>query len=66
MCVTFASTRYESQHVCVPWRGVGLADGGRRSGLANLEARAATHGGTLRVRSGPDGGTSLTWTVPRR
>ena len=46
--------------------GVGLADGGRRSGLANLEARAATHGGTLRVRSGPDGGTSLTWTVPRR
>lgn len=46
--------------------GVGLTGGGRRSGLANLESRATGHGGTLRVRSGPDGGTTLAWSVPRR
>ena len=46
--------------------GGGIADGGRRSGLVNLESRAAAHGGTLRVRSGDGGGTTLTWSVPRR
>jgi signal transduction histidine kinase len=35
----------------------------RRSGLANLERRAAELGGHLAVDTGPDG-TTLTWTAP--
>ncbi|HEY0871454.1 MAG TPA: GAF domain-containing sensor histidine kinase [Acidothermaceae bacterium] len=44
--------------------GVGLAPGGRRSGLANLEARAGSLGGTFLARSAPEGGTELVWRVP--
>ena len=36
----------------------------RRSGLANLEARAADVGGTFTAAPGPGGGTELTWTAP--
>ena len=43
--------------------GVGLATGGRRSGLANLHHRAERHGGGLTIDSGP-AGTRLTWSVP--
>lgn len=45
--------------------GVGLGGSTRRSGLANLEERAAAQGGTFRVDSSGRG-TRLTWTVPRR
>lgn len=38
----------------------------RRSGLANLAARAAAVGGRLEVRSGPDGGAELLWTADLR
>jgi signal transduction histidine kinase len=35
----------------------------RRSGLANIEERAARWRGTSSARSGPAGGTRLEWTV---
>jgi signal transduction histidine kinase len=44
--------------------GVGLAAPTRRSGLANLEERAAKLGGLLSVGPGPGGGTRLRWQVP--
>jgi signal transduction histidine kinase len=39
-------------------------DSERRSGLANLQARAETHGGTLRLIAPRDEGTCLIWTIP--
>ncbi|KQY25026.1 hypothetical protein ASD16_06100 [Cellulomonas sp. Root485] len=36
----------------------------RRSGLANLENRAARRGGTVVVTALPEGGTDLRWSVP--
>ena len=36
----------------------------RRSGLANLQARAEAHGGNLTVSPGPQGGTEVVWWVP--
>jgi signal transduction histidine kinase len=44
--------------------GVGLADEGRRSGLANLEARAGSLGGSFVAHSAPEGGTELVWRAP--
>ncbi|MER7674215.1 GAF domain-containing protein [Kitasatospora sp. NPDC096128] len=44
--------------------GVGLPEGGRRSGLANLADRAAALGGTFTARPRPEGGTELVWRVP--
>ncbi|MCC9306105.1 GAF domain-containing protein [Kitasatospora sp. RB6PN24] len=44
--------------------GVGLPEGGRRSGLANLAERAAAHGGGFRAHGLPAGGTELVWRVP--
>jgi len=44
--------------------GVGITDTGRRSGLANLEARAASLGGTFDVRRGASSGSVLRWSVP--
>jgi signal transduction histidine kinase len=45
--------------------GVGLPDGGRRSGLANLAERAAKVGGQFRTQQGPDGrGTEICWQAP--
>jgi signal transduction histidine kinase len=35
----------------------------RRSGLANLAARARAHGGGLRLAHRPTGGTQITWTA---
>ena len=47
--------------------GIGLPDGGRRSGLQNLAERAETCGGSFEVRrAGPDGGTVAIWRVPAR
>ncbi|WP_158077387.1 sensor histidine kinase [Amycolatopsis keratiniphila] len=44
--------------------GHGLGDTTRRSGLANLRARAEKHGGDLSIDSAPGQGTILNWTVP--
>lgn len=45
--------------------GVGIAPGGRRSGLANLQSRAESLGGTADFGPGPTGtGTTVTWRVP--
>jgi len=44
--------------------GTGIKPGGRRSGLVNLERRAAECGGSLRVAGTPGGGTELEWQVP--
>jgi signal transduction histidine kinase len=44
--------------------GVGMPPAVARSGLRNLEQRAAALGGTCSVTAEPDGGTRLTWQVP--
>ncbi|MGV9589859.1 sensor histidine kinase [Streptomyces tendae] len=44
--------------------GVGIAPGGRRSGLRNMEERAQKLGGELRLERPRDGGTRLVWRVP--
>ena len=45
--------------------GIGIpADVDRRSGLANIEGRAARRGGAVLVQALPEGGTHLRWTVP--
>lgn len=43
--------------------GRGIPDSGRRSGLANLQARAERRGGRLHIRSAP-GRTSVQWNIP--
>ena len=44
--------------------GVGVQPTMRRSGLANLQARAEHHHGSLRVTSNAPTGTRLSWSVP--
>ncbi|MEV7037550.1 GAF domain-containing protein [Amycolatopsis sp. NPDC051061] len=44
--------------------GIGMSEAVVRSGLRNLERRAAEAGGSFRVESPAGGGTRLTWTVP--
>lgn len=44
--------------------GVGLPDGGRRSGLKNMRERAENRGGHLEVETAPGAGTTLLWSVP--
>ncbi|MDT7573341.1 MAG: hypothetical protein QOE05_3515 [Actinomycetota bacterium] len=44
--------------------GVGIGETGRRSGLANLAARAAQLGGELQIESAPGAGTRIRWQVP--
>jgi signal transduction histidine kinase len=44
--------------------GSGIKDIMRRSGLKNLEERAAQFGGSLRVESAHGGGTKVDWRVP--
>ncbi|QKW23530.1 GAF domain-containing protein [Kitasatospora sp. NA04385] len=57
-------TDEEHLTVTVSDDGVGLPEGGRRSGLANLAERAAALGGEFRARTRPGGGTELVWKVP--
>ncbi len=45
--------------------GSGVPRGTRRSGLANLAARAENRGGTLELTPARPSGTVLTWRVPR-
>lgn len=47
-----------------PGGGHGPGGGGRRSGTANLAARAAMRGGDYALSDGPDGGTVVVWTAP--
>ncbi|MFH9347927.1 GAF domain-containing protein [Kitasatospora sp. NPDC017646] len=54
----------EDLTVTVTDDGVGLPEGGRRSGLTNLADRAAALGGTFTARTRPGGGTELVWRVP--
>jgi signal transduction histidine kinase len=54
----------DSLSVVVTDDGAGLGEGTRRSGLANLEQRAARRGGALTAGTPPGGGTRLTWRVP--
>ena len=63
-------TRDTELRLTVEDDGVGLgaaavAPGARRSGLANFEARARHHGGTVIVGPGDLGGTTVVWRVPR-
>jgi signal transduction histidine kinase len=44
--------------------GVGLSNVGHRSGLTNLEERAAARGGAFSALAVDEGGTELTWRVP--
>ncbi len=44
--------------------GVGMARDAARSGLVNLAARAEHLGGSVRVSSSRDGGTTLVWQAP--
>jgi signal transduction histidine kinase len=45
--------------------GIGMPDGGRRSGLVNLADRAARLGGTFETGPAPNGaGTRVSWAVP--
>jgi signal transduction histidine kinase len=46
--------------------GSGIKNTSRRSGLSNLEERAAKLGGSLSVRPAAAGGTELSWRVPLR
>ncbi|WP_026120765.1 GAF domain-containing sensor histidine kinase [Nocardiopsis potens] len=44
--------------------GRGIEPGGRRSGLRNLDERAAGLGGSFSAERAPGGGTVLLWSVP--
>jgi signal transduction histidine kinase len=44
--------------------GRGISENGRRSGLANLAARARDLGGSFDARAGSGGGTVIEWSVP--
>jgi two-component system, NarL family, sensor histidine kinase DevS len=46
--------------------GVGFAEGGRRSGLVNIDQRATRLGGKATVESSPGNGTRINWRVPLR
>jgi signal transduction histidine kinase len=46
--------------------GTGLGSGGSGNGLRNIRERAELLGGNCSVNSGPNGGTVVMWTVPRR
>ncbi|MFE7816446.1 GAF domain-containing protein [Streptomyces sp. NPDC057433] len=46
--------------------GVGIPEGGRRSGLRNMAERAVQLGGDLEIDSASDRGTTLVWRVPVR
>ncbi len=46
--------------------GVGIGPTTRRSGLADLQARAGRHRGTLTVLPDDPAGTRLSWSVPIR
>ncbi len=52
--------------VVVSDTGIGMPETGTRSGLRNLEQRAAEAGGSFRIERPGDGGTRLVWLAPLR
>jgi signal transduction histidine kinase len=56
----------DGREVClrVTDSGVGIAPGGRRSGLRNMAERAERLGGRLELTSPEKGGATLRWHVP--
>jgi signal transduction histidine kinase len=62
--VTVTVTADDELILVVTDNGVGITPGGRRSGLRNLEHRAAALGGTMVTGQAEGGGTELTWRVP--
>jgi len=50
--------------LCIADDGVGIPDGGRRSGLTNIADRAVELGGTFTVEAGERGGSVLLWKIP--
>jgi signal transduction histidine kinase len=58
------AVRDDELHLEVVDDGVGMGEPARRSGLANLSARAAQLGGTFAVASSPGAGTRIRWCVP--
>ncbi|MFC5822123.1 sensor histidine kinase [Nonomuraea harbinensis] len=44
--------------------GVGVGEGGRRSGLRNIEERAGRLGGAAELEAPQEGGTRLRWNAP--
>ncbi|MCU1587637.1 MAG: Histidine kinase [Frankiales bacterium] len=54
----------ETARLTVRDDGKGLGEVGHRSGLANMEQRAAACGGTFTVNLPDEGGTELRWQVP--
>ncbi|MGW0933016.1 sensor histidine kinase [Streptomyces sp. NPDC002644] len=44
--------------------GVGMPEGGRRSGVRNMSERAQQLGGTMEITTPEEGGTRLEWCVP--
>lgn len=61
--VQLAVTAHEA-HLTVTDDGLGIQPGGRRSGLRNMQARAAALGGSSTATALPEGGTRLEWWVP--
>jgi len=61
--VHLAVTAHEAR-LTVTDDGVGIQPGGRRSGLRNMQARAAALGGSSTATALPEGGTRLEWWVP--
>jgi signal transduction histidine kinase len=62
--VTISVAAGRDLRVCISDDGTGIPPGGRRSGLANLAARATILGGTLSIRATASHGTTLVWRVP--
>lgn len=58
------SVRGANVVVSVQDDGVGMPETGRRSGLANLAARAAERGGTFTIEPAAPHGTLVRWSVP--
>lgn len=61
--VRLAVTAHEAR-LTVTDDGLGIQPGGRRSGLRNMQARAAALGGSSTASALPEGGTRLEWWVP--
>lgn len=62
--VTVTLDAADELHVEVVDDGVGIPADVARSGLRNLEQRAADHGGSCAVTRRPGGGTRLSWRAP--
>jgi signal transduction histidine kinase len=62
--VTVAIAAGEGLRIDVTDDGIGIPDGVRHRGLANLAERAQGCGGDFSLRAAPGGGTVLHWSAP--